>query len=238
MKILAVFLLLVSLSPTEADDKKPEVTTQTATTADGRTVILKSDGTWEYVQQPPAAPAPVATPKETKTVEVQKNEKTVAPAPVAVPKVVARGDLSFQAAVVADSGNEKPIEGATFYLLDSDLNNILQSADLKPDKRLSLLRTFAMANFGASMGIERSVKSFARAMDAVKTHIVATAISDTNGKGQFSSVAEGTYYLMNTSVISRTTGGLNDRMPVVWNVRVQIHEGANSIRLDQNNAVP
>jgi hypothetical protein len=238
-RICMAILVLLCLSTVEAQDDKRtassnadpgEVTTQTATTSDGRKVILKSDGTWEYfretppdVQIPTETPPGVTLPKETSpSVAIPKSEK---------------GTLSFDARIVSKSGDVKPIADGTFYLLDDDLNRILQTSDLKPEKRLSLLNTFSMANYGSTLGIERSAKAFARAMESVKTHIVATTTSDSNGNGQFSSLVLGTYYLMNASVIYLNTGSFADRKAILWNVKVQIHPGQNSITLSEENAV-
>jgi hypothetical protein len=74
-------------------------------------------------------------------------------------------------------------------------------------------------------------------MESVKPHIVATITSDFNGNGQFSSLVPGTYYLMNASVIYLNTGSFADRKAFLWNVKVQIHPGQNSITLGEENAV-
>lgn len=51
--------------PKTAEQKPPpKVSIQTATTKDGRTVLLKSDGTWEYSADPIPQPSPVTTPEE------------------------------------------------------------------------------------------------------------------------------------------------------------------------------
>jgi len=239
--ICMAILLLSCLTTVEAENDKrttsskaesTEETTQTATTSDGRKVILKSDGTWEYYKETPPS---VAVPKETpQNVTVPKETSPS----IAVPNDSEKSILSFDARVVSKSGDAKPIAGGTFYLLDDDLNRILQTSDLKPEKRLSLLNTFSMANYGSSLGIERSAKAFAGAMESVKPHIVATTTSDFNGKGQFSSLVPGTYYLVNVSVVYLNTGSLNDRKAILWNVKVQIQPGQNSTTLDEKNAVP
>jgi hypothetical protein len=269
--ICVAILLLFCLAMVEAENDKrttssnsdsSEVTTQTATTSDGRKVILKSDGTWEYYKETPPSvsvpkqtPPSVALPKEAPlsvTVPKESSPKVAvpkeAPPSVTVPKEILpkvadpneseKGTLSFDARVGSKSGDAKPITGGSFYLLDNDLNNILQTSGLKPEKRLSLLNTFLMANYGSLLGIERSAKAFASAMESVKPHIVATTTSDVNGKGQFTSLVPGTYYLMNVGVIYLNTGSLTDRKAVLWNVKVHIKPGQNSTTLDEKNAVP
>src|SRR5437764_14620029 len=66
-----------------------DASTQTAVTRDGRTVILKNDGTWEYQQKVPNAIVP--------TVSKQK------------------GTLSIEAGLVFQSGDVKPVARTTFY---------------------------------------------------------------------------------------------------------------------------
>ena len=242
MKVKSVFLALLILFcvlsvQAEEQKKSSEVTTQTATTSDGRKVILKSDGTWEYYKEetPPAPkPAPVtaavpaAPVKPAQEVPIEKP-----PAPSAsVQKQIPNATLSFVASV-----NAKPIAAETFYLLDNDLGNILQSSNFKSQKGMSLLNTFSMVYYGSSLGIQKSVKAFDSAMQSIKPHIVATTITDPNGKGQFPSMAPGTYYLMNLSIIFLNTGSLSDRKAILWNTRIQVQPGENSVTLDEKNAL-
>jgi len=207
--ILLVFCLATVQAANETKPASPVVGT---CVVNGRTVILNGDGTWEYFQE--------ISPSIGQTNDDQK------------------GTLSFDASVGSTSGDLKPIAGGTFYLLNDDLLNILQTSGLKPEKRLSLLDTFSMANYGSSLGIERNSKVFVKAMESVKPHVVATTTSDSNGKGKFSSIVPGTYYLMNVSVVYLNTGSLIDRSALLWNLKVEIKSGQNSITLDQENAVP
>ncbi len=251
-KVLAsiVFLLIACQATIQAEERKQAGSDEIiATTADGRKVILKSDGTWEYFKesQPvkvtppePVIPAPVQSVPPSNdiqkptaaTPEAQKPPVSTEVPPVTVTKEIPRGTLSFDAAV-----NKQPITGSTFYLLDEELSHILQSSNFKSEKGMSLLNTFSMANYGATLGVERSAKSLAKAMEFIKPHIVATTTSDSNGKGEFSSVPSGTYYLMNMNVIFLNTGSLSDRKSVLWNVRVQMNSGQNSVSLSESNAL-
>lgn len=68
--ICCLFLLAPpssSLSQTKrrklSPSKPPQVSTQTATTKDGRTVLLRSDGTWEYSADPVLSPTASASPE-------------------------------------------------------------------------------------------------------------------------------------------------------------------------------
>ena len=65
-------------------------------------------------------------------------------------------------------------------------------------------------------------------MEAMRPHIVATVTTDFNGKGQFSAVPAGTYYLMGIGQLYKQV--------VLWNLKVDLNAGQNSVTLDQNNA--
>lgn len=262
ISISLVMILVFCLCDLQASDEKQasaELTTQLATTADGRKVILKSDGTWEYYTEKPVMkekPQPDITPEPEQTVATPKQEPTIAvpkqstvvtpkeeqttvvlsgpPAGVAIPNFQ---EVSANLAFHASAGSQ-PIAGGTFYLLKQDLNQILQISGLKSEKRLSLLNTFSMANYGAAVGVERSAKTFGKAMEAIKPQIVATTTSGPDGNGQFPSVVPGVYYVMNASVVSLNNGTLSNRKAILWNVRVQIQPGQNSLTLDEKNVVP
>ena len=265
--VFLLIICLISAGAEEhKTNQSGDGTTQIATTSDGRKVILNSDGTWKYYSEPapepvkqtppvpaelpivepsketltPPTPVPVPAPTEpTAPVTTHSETPPATPTPentspaIAMPMETQKGTLSFEAVIAS-----KPIAGGTFCLLNEDLNNILQASGLKPQKGLSLLNTFSMANYGATLGVERSVKTHDQAMESIKSHIIATTTSDPNGKGEFSSVNAGTYYLMHTGIVFMNTGSLNDRKAILWNLRVQIKPGQNAITLDEKNTVP
>jgi hypothetical protein len=212
---VATVLLLLQTSNIIAQTRKPNrtpaarpsqsVTTQTATTKDGRTVILKSDGTWVYADD--EAPAVESTPR-----------KSGGTRPNSV--------LSFETGLVFKSGDVKPLARSTFYLLDDNLENILRNAGFQPESDLSLLNSLGMAYYGREL--EKYRTTYDKAMEAMKPHIVATVTTDFNGKAQFSAVPEGTYYLMGIGQLYKQV--------VLWNLKVDLNSGQNSVTLDQNNA--
>lgn len=193
-------------TPSPSPTPKEPVTTQAATTEDGRAVILRSDGTWEYDKNPKPIPTPVK-------VAVEEN-----------------GTLSFETGLVMKSGDVKPVARATFYLLDKDLENILTSSGFRSEGGSSILSTFALKYVSRQLEQLRgaSVTTFDKTMESVKPHIIASTTTDFGGKGQFSSVKPGTYYLMHVGEIGRNV--------VLWNLKVELKAGQNSLTLDQNNA--
>lgn len=73
-----------------------------------------------------------------------------------------------------------------------------------------------------------AITQYDRLMEKVKQHAVATTVSGFDGKGRFSAVEPGTYYLVNLTEIGRSV--------VLWNLKVELKPGQNSITLDQRNA--
>jgi hypothetical protein len=183
-------------------------TSQTAITKDGRTVILKSDGTWEYAQD---APSPSASKPSRRD-----------------------GVLSIEAGLVYRSGDVKPVARTTFYLLDAHPGTVLREAGIRPSDTSSsnpddpdgLASLLGLAIVYADLPSEQSFLS--AAMTALKPHIVQSIATDFTGKAQFASAPAGTYYLMGAS---KTPRGM-----AFWNLKVELNSGQNSITLDQNNA--
>jgi len=201
-------------TPPRPQQQQP-TTTQTAVTRDGRTVILRSDGTWEYTNDPPP-PSP-----------------STSNAPAATRQ---NSTLSLQAGLVFRSGDVKPIARTTFYLLDDDLAKILREAGVQPPARSSssgddpdrqLVFSFGLLSRYATSAEEQQ---FSRAaMDALRPHILQTVTTDFNGSVTFAPVAAGTYYVMG---LAQTPRGF-----AIWNLRVELQGGQSSVTLDQNNAV-
>jgi hypothetical protein len=64
---------------------------------------------------------------------------------------------------------------------------------------------------------------------ALKEHTVQIVTTDFSGKATFNDIKPGSYYIFGRT---QTRGGF-----AVWNLFVEIRAGANSVFLDQNNAV-
>ena len=186
-----------------------DASTQTAVTRDGRTVILKNDGTWEY-QQNALTPKAPTTSKQT-------------------------GVLSIEAGLVFQSGDVKPVARTTFYLLNADLAQILREAGIKPTDKLSesaeptdndFVLSFAFANRYAAL--DKYQAFLPAALATIKPHIVQSVTTDFTGKAVFEPVPEGVYYLVGVATPAKAI--------VAWNLKVNVKAGQSSITLDQNNA--
>ncbi len=66
--------------------------------------------------------------------------------------------------------------------------------------------------------------------EAIKANAASAVRADANGRGVFPGVPPGTYYLMISAVVNKQS--------LIWGQAVQLKAGANSLTLDQSNAVP
>jgi hypothetical protein len=193
------------------------ITTQLATTEDGKAVVLSSNGTWKY------------SPEDSDT-------GTSTPDASTRPKGRANSVLSFETGLVFKSGDVKPVARATFHLLDDSLGNILRTAGLSAPRNYGggsgntdedLVNAYASS---IKYSILDGYKEFGpAAATAVRPHIIQTITTGFDGKATFEAVAAGTYYLMG---MSETPKGY-----VIWNLKVDLKAGKNTVTLDQNNAV-
>jgi hypothetical protein len=69
--------------------------------------------------------------------------------------------------------------------------------------------------------------SYTKAIDALRIQAVKFFIIDSEGKAKIEGLKAGIYYICGVGETSRKSG--------VWNVRVEIKPGKNSLRLDSKN---
>lgn len=126
----------------------------------------------------------------------------------------------------------KPVARVTFHLLDTDLAQIRKTAGFTNESGMSsLLANFALKYSARELDLLRGAtqSTYDRLMQtAVMPSAIVSTTTDFSGKGEFAEVPVGTYYLMSVSEIGRNV--------VLWNLKVEIKPGRNSVTLDQNNA--
>jgi hypothetical protein len=216
--VLSVYLGASLTTNLQAQTKRTQptskpVTTQTATTDDGRKVTLKSNKTWEYAAE------------DSTVTETQGATQ---------PKVKPNSVLSIETGLVFKSGDVKPLARTEFHILDESLANILRNAGLKPPKSYGETgeadRDYVSAfAFASKYNSNPTYQEFyPRAIEALKPHIVQSVTTDFSGKAKFAPVAAGTYYIMGL--------GSTPRGFVIWNLKIDLKAGENPVVLDQNNA--
>lgn len=174
---------------------------QTATTEDGRKVILNGNGTWKYAPNVPSTGA---------------------------------ASLSVEAGLIYKSGDVKPAARVKLYLLDDDLGSILHAANIplpksfgasekSPQQQMIYVYAFAVKF--------RDLPEFAafydKAAKEIEKHAIASNSTDFSGKAAFESLPPKTYYLMGGSQAGQSV--------VVWNLKIELKNGKNSVTLDNNN---
>ncbi len=74
------------------------------------------------------------------------------------------------------------------------------------------------------------------AIAAINSETVTGAKIDATGKATFSGVKPGTYYVMGSGGAPAAAGAAAQQF--MWNVKVDLKAGANSITIDQRNGAP
>lgn len=177
--------------------------------------------------------APISNAQKTKKVITTK--KTV---------VSAKGTLSVEAGLVFNSGDVKPVARVNFYLLNDNLEAILSKAGIEPHQTIDpkASRGALLGGINAPQKAVSFVESYAiwssspdlyddklqQSQEALKSHIIATMTTDFSGKGDFSQVKAGNYYLMGV--------GGTGKQAVLWNMPIEIKAGKQSVILDNKNA--
>lgn len=158
-------------------------------------------------------PSSTTTTTESQTVQVPGSQATVTAPPD-------KGVAIVDAKIATRSGSPLPVRNEKFYLLDKDLESILDSANLDPIEGQSSLLT----SFGLSVMNPGKYSEFnRRAMDAIRRHIKFSTTTDGSGKGQMSNVEPDSYYLFG---VTKTKEGF-----AIWSSPVSIAAGQNNLNL-------
>lgn len=200
---------------------------------------------------PPAAPAepcPVTNqPKTTKPGGQPNSTLTV----IGVPYVYTVTNLDTGQVVSQIRGN---FANATFYLLEDDAENVLQSAGIGPpglmgDRfgNLAFIQGVAQgdkmpivggllslpAGQGAAEMVSEAKADLECVMKAIRTHSAAQMTTDANARGIFPSVPAGTYYLYGWYYRAHKPVRQG---PIAWNLKVELKPGPNTLRLRVSDA--
>jgi hypothetical protein len=131
--------------------------------------------------------------------------------------------LSIVSGFPAQPGVPNPLAGRPYTLLRDSFANIVAKAGVSVPAGTSPYKALGMACGNHTPDCQKI-------MDAIKASAASAVRADASGSGTFPGVQPGTYYLM----ISSRYNNQN----LVWGQPVQLKDGPNSMKLDQNNAVP
>lgn len=130
-----------------------------------------------------------------------------------------KGTLSIEAKVTDKTGQSKPVKAEKFYLLDKDLELILNDAEIQPINGQSLKNSFGLSVIYP----DRYGKVREKALDAINKHIKYDVTTDTVGKAQIKEIKPDSYYLF---AITKTTNGF-----AIWSSPIVINPGQNILNL-------
>ncbi len=147
--------------------------------------------------------------------------------PAAMPAgAVAPGNavLSFTSGfAAAQAGGPNPLAGRAFVLLRDSFDNVLAKGGFPVPAGVAPYKAMIIA-------CAQKTPDCQTASNAINAASVAGIRTDATGKATFAGVAPGTYYLMG----SMFTGG----QFLLWDIKVELRSGANTIALSQQNATP
>ena len=132
--------------------------------------------------------------------------------------------LSIVSGFATQPGVVNPLAGKTVLVVKDSLENILAGAGwIPPGSSATAVASWAHA-------CEKSNPSCQQGIDQIRPYVVASAKLDGTGGFTFPNARTGTYYL----VLQIPYNGLH----LLWNLRVDIKPGANSVTFDQRNTTP
>lgn len=161
----------------------------------------------------PSTSVPSTTTTDSQTVNVPGSQATVNE-----PRSD-RGSAVIDAKVIGRSGTTQAVRGERFYLLDEDIESILNDANLEPIEGQTLMGSLGLAVMRPGQYGEFHRK----AMAAIKNHIKYSVTTDAAGKGEIRDIAPDGYYLFG---ITKTGEGF-----AIWSSSVSIREGQNNLNL-------
>jgi len=169
----------------------------------------------------PSSSTTVNPPSSTTTAPSYPSYSTsVPPSSSSVSTVPAdKGLVVIDAKVATKSGAVQSVKNERFYLLDKDLDEVLNDADLEPIEGNSLSDSFGLA----MMYPDRYGDFQSKAMNAVKKHIKYSVTTGADGKGSIKDVKPDSYYLFG---IMKTRSGF-----AIWSSPVSIIGGENKLNL-------
>jgi hypothetical protein len=148
----------------------------------------------------------------------QTSDTTVTQIPADVENAT-QGTLSLEAKVSDRTGNTKPVKAEKFYLLDEDLETILNDADIKPVNGQTLKNSFGLS----VLYPDRYREINKQALDEIKKHIKYDVTTDGGGKAQMKGIKPDSYYLF---AVTKTGNGF-----AIWSSPIVINPGQNILNL-------
>lgn len=175
-------------------------------------IVVPPSQTGQVVVPPSSSSSvPVAPPSQTTVTSVEPPTTATLPPD--------KGTVSLEAKVATRTGSTQPVRAERFYLLDKDLESILNEADIDDETGQGLTNAFGLSVFYPDKYSDTRNKALA----AIGKHTVYKTQTDASGKAQMKGVKPDSYYLFG---IHKTGSGY-----AIWSSQVTIQAGDNSLVL-------
>ena len=214
--LLALLLVIVAFMAFRQNDT--EANTNVNVNVAGRRPVTEPTRESRTVEIPPSSSSqPVTIPGQsssttTTTVPGSDIPPPVAPAPT-------KGTVVISARVAPRSGGAQPAKNTKFYLLDKDLQSILNEARVEPVEGNTVSSSLGLA----AVFPDRFGDFQKAAMRAIARHVKYSGTTDASGKAALKDVNPSEYYLF---VITRMGKGF-----ALWDSPVSVINGENVLDL-------
>ena len=129
--------------------------------------------------------------------------------------------LALASGFPQEAGKPNPVGNHGFYLLKDPVDTALTKGGFQPPTGLSPIN-------GMNLLCTKQTPDCQKAVAAIIANSATAVKSSPDGKAVFPAVLPGVYYVFGL--------GQHHGRPLLWNVRVQIKAGDNSVTLDDRNA--
>lgn len=205
---LNVNVNVASKRPTSAANETTRETTTTRTEAPNQVTIPPSDSTT-------VTTAPSSSSSQT----TQPSSVTTVPGESVAATNTDRGTVVVDAKISSRTGGIQPVKNEKFYLLDKDLEEILDGANIEDETGQGLKNAFGLS----VLYPDRYGDVRTKALSAIGRHTKYSALTDASGKAQIKDIKPDTYYLFG---ITKTRTGF-----AIWSSQVSITAGQNVLNL-------
>jgi hypothetical protein len=186
---------------------------------DSRETSSRTDSSPNQIQVPSSSTT-VNPPSSSTTAPGYPSSSTSVPPSTSTVNVPAdKGVVVIDAKVATRNGAVQSVKNEKFYLLDKDLDQILNEADLEPIEGNSLSDSFGLA----VMYPDRYGDFQRDALAAIKKHIKYSVTTGADGKASIKDVSPDSYYLFG---ITKSRTGF-----AIWSAPVSITGGENKLNL-------
>ncbi len=217
--IMAVALMLTLVYVFSSSGDKGNINATVNTNARGGPSSVAKETRVTNVPSTETAPATVPQTQTSVPSTTTSVPSTSAP-PALAPPPTDKGSVVIKAQVVTDRGTPQPARGIKFYLLDKDVESILQEAGVTPIEGNTLSGSLGLA----AVFPDRYGEFQRSAMRAIGAHVKYSGSSDSSGTASLGgSVKPNGYYLFS---VARAGKGF-----AIWNAPVSVVPGQNILDL-------